>query len=184
MASNSLLLQCHKILQILLRSGSRSSDYGSFCSSAPALSCACPKTQSKTPRGWDLPVGTGADGFGNLARARALHPHLVNRCVIKSVPLSEKCWIKGIQKKDLKFLPKTVLNLQDNISSLHLYYLKITRNDIRIFQYPELVFFLLIPLEKEGIVQISYSSHLISKPAWFCLKKEGLSYALPTPHHV
>lgn len=111
-------------------------------------------------------------------------PTWSNRCVIKSVPLSEKCWIKGIQKKDLKFLPKTVLNLQDNISSLHLYYLKITRNDIRIFQYPELVFFLLIHLEKEGIVQISYSSHLISKPAWFCLKKEGLSYALPTPHHV
>lgn len=58
----------------------------------------------------------------------------------------------GSTKKDLKFLFKFVLNLQDNNSSLPLYYLKIVRNDITIFQYPEFVLFLLIPLEKEGIV--------------------------------
>lgn len=62
--------------------------------------------------------------------------------------------------KDLKFLLKSVLNLQDNTSSLHLYYLKTIRNDNTIFQYPALVLFLLIPLEKEGIVLI-WRSHLL-----------------------
>lgn len=57
----------------------------------------------------------------------------------------------GSTKKDLKFLLKSVLNLQDNNSSLPLYYLKVIRNDITIFLYPEFVLFLLIPLEKEGI---------------------------------
>lgn len=105
------------------------------------------------------------------------------REVIRSVPLClKRAGSKGSTKKDLKFLLKSVLNLQDNASSLPLSYLKIIRNDIIIFHPPNAFG------KGRNCSNLEISSPtpvtLISKPAWFCLKKEGLSCAFLKPHHV